>query len=121
MSDLEDDFENELRSEDVITRVNPGLAAKIKNLPKKSLGKTAKAVTPVKIVLYDSSKDDDAAEIELVLTNAATYPNKYEIMSMDKTITPIGSFVIVVIYKEMEPESLEDDEEFEIADLEDSK
>ena len=72
----------------------------------------------VRLLIYDSAKNEDQDEFERVMSEIASDPSAYEIISMDKTITPIGSFVCAVIYKETHIENdLSDDDKDAIADL----
>ncbi len=65
----------------------------------------------VHLVTYDSSRDESPARFEQVMSVIASDPDRYEIISMDKTITQAGVYVCAVLYKEM-PEPYE--EEFEV-------
>ena len=58
----------------------------------------------VSIITYDTSKDDSPEMLEKILSKIHTDPDKYEILSFDKNITPVGSFVCVLIYKELPAE-----------------
>jgi len=68
----------------------------------------------VSIITYDTSKDDSPEMLEKILSEIHTDPDKYEILSFDKNITPVGSFVCVLIYKELPAE----DEDINANDLE---
>jgi len=72
----------------------------------------------VRLLIYDSAKNEDQDTFESVMSAIASDPNAYEIISMDKTITPIGSFVCAVIYKETHiNDNLSEDDKEIIADL----
>ncbi len=66
----------------------------------------------VSIITYDTSKDESSEILEKTLSEIHTNPDRYEIISFDKSITPIGSFVCVLIYKELpdEDDVLESDD-----------
>lgn len=61
---------------------------------------TFKKDVRVHIEVYDSSRDENAGVLEKVMTQIESEPNNYELVSLDKSITPTGAFVCVVIYKE---------------------
>jgi hypothetical protein len=42
--------------------------------------------------------------LEKILSEIHTDPDKYDILSFDKNNTPVGSFVCVLIYKELPAE-----------------
>ncbi len=72
----------------------------------------------VRLLIHDSAKNETQDEFEAIMSEIASDPDTYEIISMDKTITPMGSFVCAVIYKETHIENdLSDDDKDIIADL----
>lgn len=75
----------------------------------------------VKLITYDSAKNESADEFESVMSLIASDPDTYEIISMDKTITPMGSFVCAVLYKEVHAgDDLSDEDTEIIADLDEN-
>lgn len=72
---------------------------------KKELKKEPK--TEVRILIFDSAKNNSPTEIEAVLTKIHEDPDKYELISCDKNITPVGNFVMVLIYKQTDLPSLD--------------
>ena len=66
--------------------------------------------TEVRILIFDSAKNDSPAEMEAVLTKIHEDPDKYEMISCDKNITPIGNLVMVLIYKQTDLPSLDLDD-----------
>lgn len=67
----------------------------------------------VRIITYDTSKDESPEILEAILSKIHSEPDKFEIISFDKSITQIGSFVCVLIYKEL-PDETELVDDFEI-------
>ena len=69
----------------------------------------------VHILIYDSSRDDleKLGDLEEALARVYFDSVKYEMVSLDKSVTPAGTFVAALIYKELSDDCLpllEDDE-----------
>ena len=70
----------------------------------------------VKIAIYDSAKDDSPLGMEDILTKVSYDPEKYELVSMDKSITPAGNFVMVLVYKQEHVPDMYSENDFETED-----
>ena len=68
----------------------------------------------VKVVVYNSGSSDDASAVEKVLSQAASFPEEFEIMSEQQSITQSGQFVYALVYKQSPPAEKEAEEELEI-------
>lgn len=92
-------------------KTEKSIATSVKRIPATQIKEEGK----VHILIYDSSKDDSAkiTELETALEKIYFDEERFELISFDKTITPSGCFIMVLIYKELNEDCLpviEDDE-----------
>lgn len=57
--------------------------------------------TKVSLVIYDSYKDESPDEFERVMSMINSDEKRYEIMSLDKSITQTGAFICALMYREL--------------------
>ena len=92
------------------------------------LPRSSKVITPrsdakaqVGLVLYDSMRSDSMDDLENILALIASFPEEYELMSMDKSITPGGAFVCAVLYRHNMPIDATPEEDLEVSIVSDDE